>query len=531
MRHRPVTDATRLLERMRIAWACVAATCALLASGCGPGGSAGSGAGQALTFAGTTALDGVGADVQKPLADTQAVPDTPAGDQVGQDATADAVSSDPPAAADGLLLGDDDGDESVDAGVDGEEADPLDAESAADGQDAPDGTGAGWDGDGAAGSEVAVAPDVAVAGDTASDSWEAPPGGPPGSSCPGQDGTLTCSPDGKFRIECNNGAWTALQHCGFGVCQASLSPGGGVLTTCSVPATALTQLSQACGRYTMCFGGVAHEACVRANLQPADFAGGLAAGSVASVSQLAFAQLHDNLACAAKASTCGALAECLYVLAPKCQAAQTGCDGGVAWQCVGGQPLAVSCATLGMTCAVSGGQAVCAKAAACPVAGPVTCQGTTATQCVASQDGKNMAISADCAATGGACQAGASSLSAACSGPPLTPCQIASFAPTCGSSGSDQGKTMNCSGGAVASAPCPFGTSCAVLNAFGLLSPTCPAGQACPKATCGEGGACAMPSKCSGSEVWFCQAKQPVSFDCKAVGATCQVGAQGPACK
>jgi hypothetical protein len=40
-----------------------------------------------------------------------------------------------------------------------------------------------------------------------------------------------------------------------------------------------------------------------------------------------------------------------------------------------------------------------------------------------------------------------------------------------------------------------------------------------------------MTARCKGSEVWFCEAKQPASFDCKSIGASCQVTAAGAHCK
>lgn len=406
-----------------------------------------------------------------------------------------------------------------DATVDGEaaDADPMTPDA-----DAP------APADGSA--DVPTASDAATTDASAADTtpaWKPPTGGAPGSSCAGQEGTVACSLDGKFRVECNNGAWMALQHCGFGVCSAQLSAGGAVVTTCAVPDTAMVELNTACARYTQCFGGVSHETCVRANLLGAAWSGNFTAGSTHTVAQVALAHLQGNLACAAKANSCSQLAACIYLFAtPTCQVSASGCEGQVAWQCSGGTALGANCAMLGMKCAVFQGVGQCVQAPACAVPASVACNGNTASQCVAAVDGKAYALTRDCNATGGGCKAGVASLSGGCSGPPPVTCTSQGFAASC-----SDGKTKNCAAGVEQAAACPFGTSCAVQNDFELLLPVCPPGQICTKATCTEGGSCAMAARCNGSEVWFCQAKQPVAFDCKTIGASCQAGVDGPLCK
>jgi hypothetical protein len=394
--------------------------------------------------------------------------------------------------------------------------------AAADSADADEVTGA--DAADVVWAEVAMA-DTVVA--DAAAPWKPPLGGTPGSGCAGQEGTLACSADGKFRVECYNGAWMAQQHCGFGVCSAQLSAGGAVITSCGVPATQKVALNSACARYTQCFGGVSHEACVRANLAGAAWKGSFVSGSTQAVPLVAMAHLQGNLDCAAQATTCGQLAECIYLFAtPTCQAATSGCEGQVAWQCQGSTALGANCAMLGMKCAVIQGLAQCVQAPACAEAGSVTCNGTIASQCVASSDGKNHALTRDCSVTGGGCKAAVATLASACSGPPPATCEVQGFAAGCVG-----GKTKNCKSGVEQLASCPWGTTCAVQNSFELLLPDCPAGETCLQAGCSEGGGCAMTARCKGSEVWFCEAKQPASFDCKTIGASCQVTAAGAHCK
>ncbi|MBM4343300.1 MAG: hypothetical protein FJ100_07975 [Deltaproteobacteria bacterium] len=358
-------------------------------------------------------------------------------------------------------------------------------------------------------------------------SWSPPLGGAPGSGCYGQDGAVTCSPDGKYRVECNNGAWTALQHCGFGLCSASLSPGGGVATTCGVPKAKHAAANDACARYSKCFGGPGHEACVRGVLAPGPFAAGLTKGKALSVADLAFTGIAENLSCAAAATTCAALGECLYFFAqPKCTSAPAGCSGDVAWQCLSGVPLAVHCKALAMACTAGGGAAHCIAAGPCTPASAVTCMGGVATKCSTLADGKSWTEKVDCATVVGACQQGAGSISGACAGPPDYPCVSKDFVASC-----KDGAALTCVGGDTLHTPCGPGLVCAVENQFALFEKSCPEGQGCNVAVCTEGGSCSAKAKCNGSEVWFCEAKQPAAYDCKAKGMTCALAPGGPRCQ
>lgn len=364
-------------------------------------------------------------------------------------------------------------------------------------------------------------------GSDAIDAWIAPIGGQPDSGCPGQDGAVACSPDGKYRVECTNGAWTAVQHCGFGACTAQKTPGGAVLTKCAVLATKNTDASAACALYSKCFGGPSHETCVRGVLATSAVVGGLPVGKPIAVVDVAFTGIASNLACAAAATTCQALAECLYFFnPPKCLAASAGCSGDVAWQCTGSAALAVSCKAVGMNCLSNGSTAQCIAAQPCPSPAPVTCADGIASKCSNQIDGKPWLEKLDCAAAAGSCQSGATSLAAGCAGPPETPCKVKEFSVYC----KDNVAHM-CAGGDTVKTVCGPGLSCVVENQFAIFVKQCPEGEGCTLATCSEGGACSAKSKCNGSEVWFCEAKQPVAYDCKAKGMGCVTGAQGPRCQ
>ncbi len=411
------------------------------------------------------------------------------------------------------------------------ETEPSDAEPV----DTEPGDADGSGGDDFAGAELVdielPVVDVTVAdsnpADSAADTWLAPIGGQPGSGCFGKDGTVTCSPDGKYRVECNNGAWTALQHCGFGLCAASLSPGGAVATVCGVPPTKNLAVNDACARYSKCFGGPGHETCVRGVLSTSNFTAGLPTAKAVAVADLAFTGIASNLACAAAATTCPALAECLYFFAqPKCQGASAGCAGDVAWQCLAGAALAVHCKGLNMACLAGGGTAMCTASEPCSAAGPATCKDGVASKCSTLADGKTWLEKSDCAAAAGSCQQGAGSIAAACGGQAETPCAAKDFVASC-----QDGAALTCANGDTVKTPCGPGLSCAVENQFALFEKACPEGQGCTVALCTEGGSCSAKAKCNGSEVWFCEGKQPAAYDCKAKGMSCAMGPTGPRCQ
>lgn len=372
--------------------------------------------------------------------------------------------------------------------------------------------------------------DAESAADSGSDAvvdvWVAPEGGNPSTGCFGKDGTVACSLDGKFRVECIDGAWTAIQHCGFGVCTVSLANGGAVLTTCGVPKTKLIELSSACARYNTCFGPVSHEVCVRANLSPVAFAAGFGSGAMSKVAGIAFAEIGNNLTCAGKAKTCAALAECLYYFAiNKCATSAIGCENDVAYTCTGSVALATNCKKFGMFCA-EGATAQCFKGAPCKPSDPPKCDGQVWQACVPVTSDSGYLTSVDCEAAPGSCNSKTTVLASACSNAALAPCTMATTAPVCA-----KNAKVICQGSETVTTPCPPGMQCAVEDQFGLFNAECPDSQSCAKALCTEGGACAMQAKCNGSEVWFCQAKQPVSFDCKTLGLGCAMTAAGPACQ
>ncbi|MSP91687.1 MAG: hypothetical protein EXR79_07770 [Myxococcales bacterium] len=412
----------------------------------------------------------------------------------------------------------------ADTAPDASDGDAGDVGSASGDSDAGKGDGASPPLDASVAAGDAVAADGADAAP-----WAPPAGGAPGSGCPGKEGQTACSADGKLRVECINGAWTGLQHCGFGLCSATFSAGGGILTTCGMPPAKLVALNAACARYLKCFAPAAsHEHCVHANVYPGPFLQGAANGEPRKVVDLALSELHGVAACAAAAKTCGALAECLYYFAaPKCVGPQkSGCDGDLAWACgTDAKALAVNCKGYGMQCAAIGGDAVCLAPAACAAAAPVACSGAQAKLCTAVGPAVLGQIR-DCGPTGKACVAGAASLAQACAGAVVTPCAAKEFLASCAA-----GKAVNCLASATTTTTCPPATACALEDGFGLLHPACPDGQACTVARCTEGVPCTSVAKCTGSEVWFCEAKAPAAFDCKAVGMTCGMAATGPRCQ
>ncbi|MSQ83604.1 MAG: hypothetical protein EXR77_12065 [Myxococcales bacterium] len=381
--------------------------------------------------------------------------------------------------------------------------------------------------------DVTVAADSEVAGQQdaspleTTDVWSPAVGGNPGSGCYGKDGTVTCSADSKYRVECNNGAWTAIQHCGFGVCTASLSVGGAVLTICGVPKAKLLAINAACARYIKCFGGPSHEDCVRANVDPAGFSAGLSVGVARPVIQLAFREIQANVGCSGKATTCTGLAECLYFFGQsKCPTA-TGCSDDLAWKCAGGgATLAINCKAVGGKCTIASGQASCIKAEPCSPASTVTCAKTVGSMCSKFEDNKLWLVQVDCAAAVGSCVGGATSLASTCSGPIETPCDGKDFIAKC-----DGKAAQNCQSGDTVSTSCAAGMTCVVENQFNLFESACPEGQGCAAALCADGGPCTAKAKCNGTEVWFCENKQPVAYDCKAVGMTCGLAPSGPRCQ
>ena len=455
----------------------------------------------------TEVADGAAPDSQANAADAV----TPA-DSAVEVASADAAS---PTADAGSPAGDGEATDS-----DGESL-----EGGGDGLVAADGANDTADVTDAADGEVAGQQDAPLL-ETA-DAWSPPVGGNPGSGCYGKDGTVTCSADSKYRVECNNGAWTAIQHCGFGVCTASLSVGGAILTTCGVPKAKLLAINDACARYIKCFGGPSHEDCVRANVDPAGFSAGLSVGVPRPVIQLAFREIQANVGCSGKATTCSGLAECLYFFGQsKCPTA-TGCSDDLAWKCAGGgATLAINCKAVGGKCTIAGGQASCIKAESCSPASTVTCAKSVGSMCSKFEDNKLWLVQVDCAAAVGSCVGGASSLASTCSGPVETPCDGKDFVPKC-----DGKAAQNCQSGDTVTTSCAASMTCVVENQFNLFESACPAGQGCAASLCADGGACTAKAKCNGSEVWFCENKQPVAYDCKSVGMTCGLAPSGPRCQ
>jgi hypothetical protein len=445
------------------------------------------------------------------------------------------VEQDQPAADESDTLADE-----IEVSMDANDASSDEIEVSMDTNDAPaDEIEVSLDASEAASAEIDVAIGQSDAPDDVpevTDTWIAPKGGVPGSNCSGQEGTPACSSDGKLRVECVNGAWTGIQHCGFGLCMAEKSPGGAVLTKCGVPPAKLTALNTACARFLKCFPTAAsHEECVRANVYPGPFQAGIVVGVAMKVPDLALGELHAVPDCAQKAATCADLAECLYFFpAQKCiggaspgGGASQSCDGELGWTCVAaGKALAVNCAAFGTQCAMLSGAPACVKSAPCEGgAKAVTCAGSVATHCVQAGT-KVVGLQRDCAVVGKTCSPGAASLEAACNGAVTKPCSFGQgFSAAC-----EGGKTVNCVGGATTTAACPAATSCAVEDQFGLFWPGCPTSQ-CGKATCTEGLPCAMAAKCNGSEVWYCEQKSPAAFDCKSVGMNCAMAANGPRCQ
>ncbi len=362
----------------------------------------------------------------------------------------------------------------------------------------------------------------------ASDVWTGVPGGNPGTSCLGFEGEDACSKDGKRRVQCINGAWTTLQHCGFGLCNQAGSPGGATVTSCGVPKAKLKALNQACARYISCFKpSLSHEDCVRINLHPDLFNASLPAGQPQAIAQLAVAQLQSSLACAGAATTCPALAECVQFFPEgKCQGGPNqGCDGQIAWSC-GGQakPLAVNCKALGMICTSVFGAPTCLKPMPCGAVQSASCADTVASLCVSDGAGGTFGLGLDCTTKASTCTAGASNLSGACGSP--AKCTASTFTAACTGN-----IARNCVSGITIAQSCPAGTTCMLADNFDLLGAACPDGQQCPKSACSEGVPCTGASKCNGSELWFCEAKSPAAFECKDVGMTCGVGANGPRCQ
>lgn len=416
----------------------------------------------------------------------------------------------------------------------------ADAQDAQDTQDAQL-DGANLDkGDGSAEVDAAASGDATTSDGDAPDAPDSavPPAAGPGlvqlgAACPGWEGEPTCSNDKKWRLECVNGAWTPQQHCGFGLCKVVQSAGGAAVTTCAVPAASDPALSKACARLMGCFNpGLSHEACVRRAAEPSAVASELGVGRQLTVAEAAVLELASVANCAAAAGNCAALAQCFqYFLTPKCgSTSSSGCDGDIAWTCAGQtSPLAVNCKSLGMQCLKAGPTATCINPAPCPAGAQAsTCAGQTALQCVTGGDGKAVGITSNCLETQGTCKQGVTAPASPCTGPAL-PCK-ADVPPAQCLKGPPVA-VLVCSPGAQVVTTCPANTNCLLLDQFGQLGPSCPAGQVCLKGECGSGGPCSQPSKCVGSSVLFCEKGWPASFDCKDVGKTCVAATSGPRCQ
>lgn len=375
--------------------------------------------------------------------------------------------------------------------------------------------------------EIAQPPDVEPA-DLPPDVPAVPPvGGKPGAGCPGVEGADACSADSKQRVQCIFGAWTTLQHCGFGLCKAAYTAGGAVLTTCGTPKVSYPDISRACSRYFKCFGNVVdHETCVRANMHPEEFAKGMQSGQKIAVVDLAFAELYKSPVCASKATTCASLAECIHFFpADQCAGPAQGCSGDVAWNCnAGGKALAVGCKTYNLGCAMVAGLATCASPGKCVAPAVSLCDEQTSTACVGVDAGKVIELSKSCEATGKSCVAGSGAPD--CSGPTITPCDVAKTPAAC-----VKGKTVNCVAGSSIVDRCPAATSCVLLDQFNLMAPTCPSSDGCGLALCSESAQCAMQAKCVGTQVWFCEKGLPAIYDCKDLDMTCVNNAKGPHCQ
>lgn len=375
--------------------------------------------------------------------------------------------------------------------------------------------------------EIAQPPDVEPA-DVPPDVPAVPPlGGKPGAGCPGVEGADACSADGKLRVQCIFGAWTTLQHCGFGLCKAVYTAGGAVLTTCGTPKVSYPDISRACSRYFKCFGNVVdHETCVRANMHPEQFAKGQPYGQKVPVVELAYAEMYKSPVCASKAETCASLAECIHFFPNEmCAGPTQGCSGDVAWNCnAGGKALAVGCKAYGQTCAMVSGVATCANVGKCVAPAVSLCDEQTSTACVGIDAGKVIELAASCEATGKSCVPGSPSTN--CTGATITPCDVAKTPGAC-----FKNKAVNCVGGSSIAESCPAATSCVLLDQFNLMAPTCPASDGCALALCSESVQCAMQAKCVGTQVWFCENGLPAIFDCKDLGMSCASGGKGPHCQ
>ena|GEM_PF-2828268 len=423
----------------------------------------------------------------------------------------------------GVVLGD------VSAGGDGALTDS--GSPAADSGSLPDtpSTDAPSTGDSGAGDDAGTGNDTGASGDgAASDGLGAdggpaadagdglPYGGPVGGQCKGLSGTVTCSNDWKHRVMCVNGAWTSLQHCGFGACKRFKSAGGAVLSECFVPKVKHKALARACSRYLKCYNPpMSLEDCVRLNLHGKKLGASIPAGQVREVHNVAVYQLLDALKCIDQTKTCNDLAQCLHWFpVDKCgKATNAGCDAQVAWACKGhGKPVAASCGALGMTCHVFGGKATCAKSLACK-APKASCTGLVAKDCIKDAEGSTVGVVSDCALIGNTCKHDLATDTAGCDQPLKCTTQ---FKPTCDATGA-----TNCVSGVKMKRVCGLGQSCKFLDHLGHFASHCPIGIDCKQTGCSEGGTCSAPPFCKGHIAHYCEGGWPVALDCKSIGMSC----------
>lgn len=353
-----------------------------------------------------------------------------------------------------------------------------------------------------------------------------PPGPQPLSSCTGKDGDKACSEDGKVRLECINGAWTPIAHCGFGVCKASPNPSGPPTLLCEVPETDHPNVAAACARYVACFApSLGQEACVRAALTPAAVASDVGGGRALTVAEVAVVGIAPVAACVAAATSCVTVSACLQPPNPPTCASSsaTGCSAQFAYQCSGGAPLVADCSAIGTSCVTIGGQPRCVIDQPCPAGNVSSCQGRVALACVSTSIG-NRGVQIDCGATGQTCLAGqpvASAATSACGA--AVPC-AAGLQASC-----QAGMRSLCEANKHVESACAKDAVCLYADEFDVGVPSCPPLSSCETVRCAGGVACSHAAKCQGTEVWYCEQGQPRRFDCKTIGKTC-TGGTNPRC-
>ena len=496
---------------------CIALLLCLGAAACTPA-STGGGGGLPFGGGGFIVLDGGSGDAD--------VDDSAVSDGIGGDAVVDAVAADAAVvdvgAVDAAVVDAAVVDVAVDAAADGAVDTAVDVAVA----DVIDVDATLVDGDIGGSEDAGDAEEPGDAGGETDTGASGPPSVFPGSGCKNNDGAKACSKDGKLRLECINGAWTPLSHCGFGVCIAKAAVSGPALLSCSVPLTTSTVAATACARFLPCFAPqLSMEACMRAALTPNFVAADHAGGSLADLPTAAMLGLANAAPCVAKTASCGQLAECLHIFPqPKCGSASgSGCDGAFAWSCTGGATLVGDCAALGVGCTVVAGAPVCMLDQVCAPGDVSLCAGTMAKACVTTPAGNRGAV-LDCGALGLSCNDGvavAASAASACGAAVACPAQAV---PGCAGA-----MLTSCDAGKWRQMSCGSGLSCAYVDDTGLLANPCPLGGSCDSATCVQGPSCSHASRCEGTEVWYCEQGQPRRFDCKTVDKTCTGGA-APRC-